>query len=331
MLTIKKNNGKIINVIAKAGCDSIATVYLAKNKDNKFIEFVESVQPPIPREEKWVLIVSTLFGCVVGCPMCDAGGWYQGKLTKEEILAQIDYAVKQRFPDGKIPCKNFKIQFARMGEPALNSAVLDVLEELPTIYNAPGLLPSFSTVAPAKSEDFFARLLDIKEQYYGQGNFQMQFSIHTTDESVRDKIIPIKKWNFAQVAEYGARFYAKGDKQITLNFALAQGSPFEIDVLRQYFDPKIFLIKLTPVNPTVNVRKNNVKTYFVQGDAKEDKLKIVENLQKAGYKVILSIGELEENKIGSNCGQYVKKFLGGGGAVDGALKGMYEYEVEAVN
>jgi len=30
-------------------------------------------------------------------------------------------------------------------------------------------------------------------------------------------------------------------------------------------------------------------------------------LRGTGYEVIVSVGELEENKIGSNCGQYLKK------------------------
>ena len=32
-------------------------------------------------------------------------------------------------------------------------------------------------------------------------------------------------------------------------------------------------------------------------------------LRDAGYEVLLSIGELEENRIGSNCGQYIQAHL----------------------
>ncbi|MCG3217917.1 MAG: radical SAM protein, partial [Candidatus Heimdallarchaeota archaeon] len=104
-----------MDIIAKAGNEEVAYVYVGEFDNEKMVEFVESVQPPIPREEKWVLIVSTLFGCPVGCKMCDAGGEYKGKLTTEEILAEIDYMVRKRFPDGNIPIPKFKIQFARMG------------------------------------------------------------------------------------------------------------------------------------------------------------------------------------------------------------------------
>ncbi len=309
-----------MKVIEKVGRDDIAIVYLAEVRKGTFIEFAESIQPPLTREEKWVLIVSTLLGCPVGCPMCDAGGWYKGKLSKEEIMGQIDYMVMNRFLERKIPVKKFKIQFARMGEPSFNPHVLEVLEELTIRYNAPGLIACISTVAPQGSEDFFGHLLKIKQKYYNDGKFQLQFSIHTTDSELRDKIIPIKKWDFSKIAAYGAQFYKQGNRKITLNFALAKHWPIEPDILINYFNPDTFLIKLTPVNPTIRATENNIESY-INPDFSDNISKIVFNLQKKGYKVIVSIGELEENKIGSNCGQFLRRFLEGGHKI----KGAYEY------
>ena len=65
---------------------------------------------------------------------CDAGDQFKGKLTKSEILAQIDTMVLNRFPNGIVPVPKFKIQFARMGEPSLNPHVLEVLEDLPGLH-----------------------------------------------------------------------------------------------------------------------------------------------------------------------------------------------------
>jgi hypothetical protein len=47
-------------------------------------------------------------------------------------------------------------------------------------------------------------------------------------------------------------------------------------------------------------------------------------LLEAGYEVIVSIGEVEENEIGSNCGQYVLNYLESGVMV----KDGYTYQVE---
>ncbi|MBU2611950.1 MAG: radical SAM protein, partial [Chloroflexi bacterium] len=126
-----------MKVFAVAGTSDIATVYIADMGAGRLIEFVEALQPPYSRDERWILMVSTLFGCPVKCQICDAGGQYRGKPSAEQILSQIDYIVDRWYPDRRVPARKFKIQFARMGEPALNMAVLDALEELPRRYDAP--------------------------------------------------------------------------------------------------------------------------------------------------------------------------------------------------
>ncbi|HSB65977.1 MAG TPA: hypothetical protein VLD65_05315, partial [Anaerolineales bacterium] len=258
----------------------------------------------------------------IGCLMCDAGGYYHGKPTKEEILAQIDFLVDKRYPDRNIPCEQFKIQFARMGEPALNLQVLDVLAELPNRFHAPGLMPSISTIAPRGCESFFENLLKIKQENYPSGHFQFQVSLHTTDSELRDRFIPVKKWSYAQIAEYGDRFYSAGDRKITLNFALAQEMPVEPAKLLQFFNPEKFLIKITPLNPTYRARENDLVSY-IDPLSPEQKYEIVQALEEAGYQVILSIGELEENYIGSNCGQYLRRHLSAGAPMEDG----YTYQV----
>lgn len=297
-----------MKILTSTGREDIAVVYVAEMKKGKYIEFVESLQPPLPREKKWVLIVSTLFGCPVRCLMCDAGSHYQGTLSTEEIFAQIDFLVRRRFSNGSIPVHKFKVQFARMGEPSFNINVLEILENLPYRYDAPGLIPSISTIAPIGTEKFFERLLEIKKRKYSDGRFQLQFSIHTTDEQLRDKLIPIKKWDFASIARYGEKFYQKGDRKITLNFALAEEMPVEPNILFQHFNPDIFLMKITPLNPTYQVVQNRLSSY-IDPCQKEKEYSVVKKLHSFGYEVIVSIGEVEENHIGSNCGQYLMKHL----------------------
>lgn len=294
-----------MKVVASAGKDDLARVYIARNKTGQYIEFVESLQPPLSREKKWVLIVSCLFGCPFSCRFCDAGGEYHGRLSQEEIEFQIDYLVAKRFPDGIIPSEKFKIQFARMGEPALNTAVLDTIAALPSRWQAPGLILSLSTIAPTGCQDFFQRLLEVKNDFRA-GTFQFQFSLHTSDEKKRRQLIPAQTWSFPAMADYGRRFFRSGDRKITLNFALAQGFPLEAKKLLTHFDPDLFLIKITPVNPTVRALANELHPVFDTCHSDED---IVAELRQAGYEVLISLGEAEENAIGSNCGQFIRSFL----------------------
>lgn len=308
-----------MEIIKTFGKEDLAIVYLAKMNNGEIIEFVESLQPPYPREKKWVLIISVLYGCPIKCLMCDAKIQYKGILTAEDMLSQIDYMVSKRYPSYHVPIPKFKIQFARMGEPALNMNVLDILKVLPKRYNSAGLTPCVSTIAPVKKEDFFEELAGIKNSLYPNGNFQMQFSIHTTDEKKRDEVMPVKKWNLKEIAEYGKKFHKKNDKKITLNFAATNNYPVDVNILYNYFDPEIFLIKITPVNPTFSAVKNSLDSYIdpLSDDKNYD---LVENLKNKGYEVVLSIGENEENHIGSNCGQYVTEYLNNKKNIDNGYK-----------
>ncbi len=312
-----------MKVIASTGREDIAVVYILDYGEDRLVECVQALQPPFPIEDKWILLVSVMCGCPVQCKMCDAGGFFTGKLTEQEIFAQIDFLVRKRFPDGVIPSRQFKIQFARMGEPSLNPAVLAVLEGMPARYQAPGFMPSISTIAPLGGDAFLERLLEIKQRLYAGGRFQFQFSLHSTDEALRDEIIPVRKWSFQQMADYGERFYKPGDRKVTLNFALAQGVPLDPQVLLRYFSPEKFLVKITPLNPTYRASENRLSSYIDPDNGSSD-YQVVSRLENAGYQVIVSIGEVEENRIGSNCGQYIRRHL----EARQRLAEGYTYEIE---
>lgn len=296
-----------MKVVYRTEHSEIATVFVGDFGGDRYAEFVESVQPPFKIEKKWVLIVSTLFGCPVGCKMCDAGKFYGGKLSEEEIFSQIDYPVLLRFPQRSIDVEKFKIQFARMGEPALNLSVLDVLKNFNNRYHAPGFVPSISTIAPAGSIRFFDELIKIKNDIYKNGKFQMQFSIHSTSVTERDYLIPVKKWDLDKISRFGDRFFCTGDKKITLNFIFSGEMEVSGKVLSDTFDPEKFIIKITPVNPTISAVNNGFNTDLLKVK-RQMEVKSAE-LKRAGFDVIISIGELEENRIGSNCGQYIGSYL----------------------
>ena len=300
-----------LHIIKKYGKEDLAYVYLAEFEKNKYIEFVESLQPPIPREKKWVLIISSSIGCPIKCKMCDAGGRFRGNLTAEQILAQVDHMVLPRYPDRIIPCEKFKVQFARVGEPSMNNAVLEALNIMRGRYHADGLMPCISTVAPRREFEFLEKLIEIKDRLYPDGRFQLQFSIHSTSEKIRNELMPISKLTIDEIARYGPRFVKANDRKITLNFALAQD--FEVDTRRLFniFSTDHFMIKITPLNPTYKAVENNYQSYISAVDL-DRRYDIVERLREYGFETLISIGENEENLIGSNCGQYIARHMRAG-------------------
>jgi 23S rRNA (adenine2503-C2)-methyltransferase len=169
-------------------------------------------------------------------------------------------------------------------------------------------MPSLSSIAPHGTDRFFDRLIEIKDRLYGRGRFQLQFSVHTTDQDRRDQLLPVRKWSFERIASYGMRFWKAEDRKITLNFALARGVAADPQVLLRFFDPARYLIKITPLNPTCRAMEHGLVSLIDPARPGEEQV-VVERMAQAGYEVIVSIGEQEENLIGSNCGQYVLKYL----------------------
>jgi len=293
-----------LRVLSSHGDDDVARVWVAETADGSRVEFVESVQPPLTRDEKWVLIVSTLKGCPVGCPFCDAGGDYRGRLSAAEILAQADFMLRRRYPDGRAPMPKLKVQLARMGDPALNDAVLEVLAALPRMWEAPGLVPCLSTIAPAGRERFYAGLLELRRTLYAGHPFQLQFSLHATDAATRRRLVPWRTWSLAEIAAYGDRFFEPGGTKVSLNFAAARGMPLEPERLREHFSPERFLVKLTPINPTRARDRAGLSGVVDPGDPEAGR-RLAARFAELGYETILSIGDMRENAIGSNCGMYV--------------------------
>lgn len=300
------------DVLEVQGHPDVAQVFLLSSKRRPpahWIECVDARDPRFPRAQKWCLIVSSQFGCPVGCVMCDAGADFRGSLSAEEILGQVQLVMERHRHDGGWDCPKIKVHFARMGEPSLNPDVLEVLRRLPDLYPGAALLPVVATVAPALAERWFEELAQVKREHYAGGRFQLQFSVNSTDEAERDRLMPVRKWRMPDMARFGEAWYAPEDRKITLNFALAEGTPFEPATIRALFDPDRFLVKLTPVNPTAAAGEAGLvsELQFEEDKALPPRLaRAVERLRAGGFTVIVSIGSAEEVAIGSNCGQMVR-------------------------
>ncbi|MGB9636567.1 MAG: radical SAM protein, partial [Thermoplasmata archaeon] len=276
-----------MEVIGKKGIEENAIIYLAKfrNSLEYMAEFVDSTEPGVHREKKWCINISTQFGCPVNCRICDAGGDYRGNLSKAELLAQIKYVLSTR---NYMKTDKLKVHYARMGEPLLNSEVLDALVELPDLCKPNAPMACIATTAPLCAVKNLEKIAEIKEGYFRNGKFQLQFSINSTDEKVRDWLMPIKKLSLQEIAAFGERYWDKTDRKINLNFALGKNIPVEPEVIEKLFNPEKFLVKLTPVNPTKRAEKNGIQSLLsYEGNPC---LSIIENFKKSGFDVIVSIG-----------------------------------------
>ncbi|MDD5657715.1 MAG: isochorismatase family protein [Elusimicrobia bacterium] len=301
-----------MKIIEQRIVPDLAALYLAEleGEPRRRVEFVDTREPGVPKSEKWVMMISTQAGCAVGCRMCDAGAaGFQGSLSVEEMLGQV------RWIAGRSPGLDWrrhpklKIHFARMGEPALNPAVPEALAVLAREAANPGLIASVSTVAPKSPAvaPWFERLLAVKDEFYPGGRFQLQFSLHAVDEARRGRIVPIKKWSLAEVAAYGRHFVKPGDRRITLNFAPGPGEPLEADAIAGIFDPGHFLVKVTPINPTLAADRSGAT--FAWNEAPPHIAAAAEALRRKGFQVILSPSAEAEISSETSCGQLWSRSL----------------------
>jgi 23S rRNA (adenine2503-C2)-methyltransferase len=293
-----------MKLVSTLDVGEVARVFLLDTgSDLGMVECVGAVDPALSREEKIVLVVSTQAGCPIGCLMCDAGTSYRGNLSESEIMGQIEFLLDEwAWPDAAW-CRKLKVQFARMGEPALNPSVLEVLALLPGRRVLPGLMPCIATTAPRCAARWFEGLRAVKDRHYGGGRFQLQFSIQSTSEEERRRLIPADVWSMEEIAAFSRLFVREGDRKVTLNFAVVNGLELDPRVLRKVFDPSLCLVKLTPLNRTDRADSAGLVSGFSHHDAGLGAGETAARMRDAGFDVVVSTGLPVESDMSSSCGQ----------------------------
>lgn len=284
----------------------VAELYAAERRDDptRRVEFIDALDPGIPREKKWVAMVSTQFGCCVGCAMCDAGERrFRGNVPAEDMLEQVRRILGAHPETDPRSVAMFKLHFARMGEPTFNPGVLEAIETLAKGGALPGLVPSISTVGPdcPPSVDFLEELMRLKNRFFKGGRFQLQFSVHTTDPVQRRALIPIRTWGLDRVGAFARRWVKAGDRKVTLNFVSSPDLVVDPAALAAACRPEDCLVKLTPTHPTKRAARNGLVDDWSQ--APERVRERAAAFEAAGFKVIINAPWPEETAGGVSCGQ----------------------------
>lgn len=195
------------------------------------------------RLDRWMIGVSVMSGCPVGCKFCATGLLKRFRpLTAGEIVDQVLFVVRNNYA---IPreADEFKINYTRMGEPFLNIAeVRRAIQEIDSLF--PYAHHYISTIGIRGSDFSWIR-----------PNMTLQVSLHSLDEGRRDDLIPFK--NKMSLPELG-RIRTESDLKTTLNLTLVDELDFDINTLKKHFDPARFFIKLSPINPNPVSRGNQL-------------------------------------------------------------------------
>lgn len=267
-----------------------------------------------PLTEKWVVTISTQYGCSMGCRFCDVPKVGPGRnATRHDMLEQVWVALNQH-PDIK-GTKRLNIHFARMGEPTWNSAVLTAAVDMKTMVrrhfgHSVLIHPVVSTMMPAANQNgqnLEAFLCDwcriIKNEIY-DGDAGLQISVNSTDDEQRKYLFGGNSLTLGQIAAIADRLPKPKGRKYTLNFALADDSIIEGKVLASLFDPERWICKITPLHRTSSAEENGIRTTggyeaFTPYKAVEDDLKA------HGFDVIVFVPSYDEDDGLITCGNAI--------------------------
>jgi 23S rRNA (adenine2503-C2)-methyltransferase len=211
--------------------------FLFKLQDGKFIEAVT-----IPAEKRVTGCISSQAGCKFACAFCASGALgFKRNLAGSEILDQV------RFLKKNSPQPLTHIVFMGTGEPLDNyDNVLKAIRIMNSEY-------AFNIGARRITISTCGIIPGIKKLSSEGLQVELSVSLHSAEDKIRDKLMPVNKIYplkelFAALREY----VRKTDRQVTFEYILAKGinsdlpSAEKLSKIVQGLNCKVNLI---PVNP----------------------------------------------------------------------------------
>jgi len=263
----------------------------------------------MPLSEKWVITISTQYGCSMGCKFCDVPKVGIGRnATITDLTLQLIEGLKLH-PE-ITSTKRLNLHYARMGEPTFNFNVLkhaSLLHYITKPYIGNSMIhPVVSTMLPKANKrlmEFLNGWCDIKNYTY-RGDAGLQFSINSTDDEQRNEMFSESSISLDEISEIGRLLPDPKGRKYTLNFALADGYIIDANKLAKLFNPKKFMVKITPIHRTTSSEENNIKTEW--GYEEFSPYDIPErDLKKVGFDVIVFVPSYDEDLGLITCGNAI--------------------------
>jgi 23S rRNA (adenine2503-C2)-methyltransferase len=265
-------------------------------------------QRMLPLSEKWVITISTQYGCSMNCKFCDVPKVGKGiNVTYDDLKNQIITGLSLH-PEVS-STKRLNVHYARMGEPTWNTRVIDftrnMKKELYPYIGRSLIHPVVSTMLPknnANLEWFLNEWMEIKN-YDFRGDAGLQLSINSTSDAERDNMFSGNACSLEKASELGKMLDMPKGRKITLNFAVAD---YEINAekLADLFHPDKFIVKLTPMHKTNRALENGIETigdYTTMYPYTHHE----EALKKAGFDVLVFIASEYEDLGRITCGNAI--------------------------
>jgi 23S rRNA (adenine2503-C2)-methyltransferase len=265
----------------------------------------------LPLEEKWVITISSQYGCSMMCKFCDVPKVRAGiNATWKDMLDQVELGLRLH-PEVKAT-KRLNVHVARMGEPTFNKDVLLFTRLLrntvvrPCIGNSL-IHPVVSTMMPKRNINLMRFLntwtIDIKNGLY-RGDAGLQLSINSTNELQRKDMFSNNALTLDEISIIGNSLIEPRGRKYALNFALADDYEVDAIKLRTLFHPDKFMVKITPLHKTLSCTENKIST--TGGYENYTPYQEVEkNLKEVGFDVLVFVPSYEEDLGRITCGNAI--------------------------
>ncbi len=289
----------------KANCKA---AFLGLNED---INGVSDDLPLLPLSEKWVITISTQYGCQCFCRFCDVPKVnFTGNCSVSDMNRQMIAAI---ISETEFSPKRINIHYARMGEPTFNSEVIAHACAVPLLVDdffKPNTFvkihPVISTMMPRFNPGLkeFLRVWCLVKNTTYKGDAGLQLSINSTDNIQRNYLFNGQSLDLADIAAIAEKLDAPVGRKYTLNFALADGMIIDAKLLASMFDQEKFMCKITPIHNTAACRCNEIKTtggywnYTPYHKAESE-------LREAGFDVLVFIPSQAEEEGKITCGNAI--------------------------
>lgn len=239
---------------------NIKADFLGLSRDIGHVEHTDM----LPLEDKWVITISSQYGCSMNCKFCDVPKVGPGRnATYKDLLNQV-LAGLSMHPE-VTHTDRLNIHFARMGEPTWNPAVLEfgwsMQDELFPHIGTSVIHPVVSTMMPrmnSKLTDYIREWCKIKNDCF-KGEAGLQLSINSTSDTERQNMFNGNSMTLSEISNLMDKMPAPVGRKYTLNFAVA-GYEINGAKLAKLFNPEHFIVKLTPMHKTSTAISNGIKT-----------------------------------------------------------------------
>lgn len=270
-----------------------------------------------PLSEKWVVTLSTQYGCPMRCAFCDCPKVpFGGNATVGDLKAQL-YNALACFPDEHYAGR-LNVHFARMGEPSLNaSSVIGFSQWMAThkrdIKHDTGvsvdvLHPVFTTMCPKSLgrqglKSVLGQWCTVKNETYA-GCAGLQISVNSTSDAQRDEMFGGMAMQLEEIADVCSFLPEPLGRKYCLNFALADGYEVDADRLRELFAPTDFMVKITPIHNNDACRESGIETSHGYTDSTWYR-KAEDGLKSVGFDVLVFVPSMDEEDGLVTCGNLV--------------------------